>query len=124
MQQCPKCKCQFGSNIAVCPYCGTHVPVEEPYSDMYAKPWKSEDDGRTHIQYHHMHSATQTVQRRAAEPAIYPEVQGIVYYTLPYGMYTERENNQSTVLNILIVLITCLAAVNIFEFVALLLCMR
>lgn len=124
MKQCPNCKCQIGSGVAVCPYCGVRVPIEEEYPNIQRKPWESAEDERTHVQYQRMYEDARTGPGYTTEPVIYSAIRQVPYYAPPYNNCMEREKNQSTVINVLAILIVCLVAANIFELVALLLCLR
>ena len=96
MQQCTNCKCQVGSGIAVCPYCGAWMPPEEPASVPFPqKPIGPRD-----------YSGNERTQ--------WVETRSIVARPAP-------EKHEVPMETVLLMLLACMIVANIFEFVALLL---
>ena len=124
MKQCPNCKCQIGSGVAMCPYCGTQVPVEDEYSNIQGKPRESADNERTHIQYQYVYTTPRTGAEYGAKPVVCSDIQQVPYYMTPCNSCIEHEKSQSTIINVLVILVVSLVAANIFALAALLLCLR
>lgn len=121
MKQCPNCKCQVGSGVSVCPYCGAQLPVDEefrPEKTGYPPTERSYPGGCQRTQ----HTPYHTEYNPAAPADTGPQVP--YYVASPCGNCPERGKNQNTLVSVLVILLICMLAANIFELVALLLVVR
>ena len=121
MQQCSNCKCQVGSGISICPYCGAQLPVEE---------YKTPERGGTYIRtpntaqrggtYRVTYIAATPSEGRSQESPLSIELPAP--YDTPYFFYyPERERHTWSRETILLTLLVCVIVASLFEFVALLL---
>lgn len=120
MQQCTNCKCQVGSGISICPYCGTQLPLEE-----YAQPGRTVSYGteREPAQRSGTYRITQFVKSpesgypnttyQMIEPPV--GVEPVMYY---YADYRRRWTSTEM---ILLVLLVGMIVASLFEFMAVLL---
>lgn len=118
MVQCPKCKCQVGTGIAVCPYCGNQMPVEtkkqtETFSNTYYTP--HEPPYRKSITYHTYTPVPPT------DPIYITEDRWKNRYSYQDKSYTDGRDGRSTLIVVLSVLLVCMVVANICELIALLL---
>lgn len=117
MKQCPNCKCQVGSGVAVCPYCGKQLAVEERFRPKMEHP---EYAAAERVRYQRYYA--RPVQPEAAYPWKPPAGQYVPYYTAAYcDRCPEQRKSQNTLISVLLILLVCLVAANIFELAALLL---
>ena len=136
MQQCPTCKCQVGSGIAVCPYCGTQLYVEEmprPSEGTYIRqssvasasvpPPASASATAGNTTYRIPYYSAGVVGNVPVGGPVSAELPAR-YETSIYYSYPDRERNRSASNEtVLLALLICMIVVNLFEFIALLVLM-
>lgn len=120
MRQCTNCKCQVGSGIAVCPYCGTQLSLVDTTAAAEG----------TYIRY----TGQEPVNGGACAPAYASgdAARGqrlavelpVQHGTAVYYSCSEREKNSGSMETILLVLLICMIVANVFEFIALMLLLR
>lgn len=124
MKECPKCKCQVASGVALCPYCGTTLPVEDTVSNpqaTYIQPPRVPFRQNTEYPYYQ-----NGVGR--GYPVAYPHNSAMNYNTwdgtgycgVPvYYPVPEQTKKHSTTELVLLIALICMFVVNVFELVAL-----
>lgn len=120
MVQCPKCKCQVGSGISVCPYCGTQLPVEKPFRSGPDATFQRVPDGyeRTYrTVYPPQNTVTDYPYIRSGSPELPARYETAIYYNYP----EQQEKRERSTETILIALLIGLFIANIFDFIALIL---
>ena len=108
MQQCSNCKCQVGSGISVCPYCGAQLPLQKQISSeqdaTYIRPADEVQNGRTYrVTY-----ITETPPRDMAIGNPVSAELPARYETSIYYSYPERERREHSTETILVALLLCM----------------
>ena len=118
MKQCTNCKCQVGSGIAVCPYCGASLPLDEPADKtMIAVQQVYPADRLYTIEQHFNSMESQTSSESLpARNMLYIPVQ-----QLPDCASCRGNARYSSVTSVLLTLLICMMVANVLQFAALLL---
>lgn len=116
MVQCPKCKCQVGTGIAVCPYCGNQMPIEDQkktrtFSNTYYVP---EEQHRRNLSYSY-------VPPYPTDPIYVPGNNWSNRIDYRDGYFSSTKDSRNTLIIVLSVLLVCMVVANICELIALLL---
>ena len=115
MQQCTNCKCQVGSGISVCPYCGAQLPIEEPQTAgteaTYIRPSGTVTNGGTYRVTYLPGTAPGAMPVGNAISTELP----MRYETSIYYSYPEREKRERPTETILLALLICMIVANVFN---------
>lgn len=117
MQQCLNCKCQVGSGISVCPYCGAGLPLETSWdrNATLIRPTASGSNGTFQMTY----KMKTPFLNAAGVPASW-ELPGYYGTCAGYDTGVQEEQGNSTE-TLLLALLACTLVASLCEFAALLL---
>lgn len=121
MRQCTNCKCQVGSGIAVCPYCGERLPLEESEPSSEGTYIRYTGKASPAAPSYEVTYVSGNLQNDTGQGQTVSTELPMFYRTSFYCGHPEQENSGVSVETILFVLLISMIVVNVFEFIAILL---